>query len=277
MKFLYRRFSTRQLVAIGLAVPVCFMILVGCLQWQSVNQSEKTRLLVRHTRGVQLALGIFRYSLSDAESCQFRYILTHNDANLGLYQKLLDDSVAQFQTLRALTADNAFQQKNLDRIESLLNDKMRLTAQSLSLEQSGDHAGALKIVSAEDGRLNMLAIESTVQDMQNIESALLFQRQASYQRNFEISVTLSTLVMAACLIFIIAILLLLRRLANLQSLVTLSAVSEMIKYEGGALTIEEYLKNRHEALALHGVAQVEAERILGLLEKSRSKPVPQRV
>ncbi len=68
---------------------------------------------------------------------------------------------------------------------------------------------------------------------------------------------------------------LLRRLAHLQSLVTLTALTEMIEYEGGAITIEEFLKRRHQALALHGQAQIEAERILGLLEKRKRKPDPQ--
>jgi hypothetical protein len=45
----------------------------------------------------------------------------------------------------------------------------------------------------------------------------------------------------------------------------------MIQYEGGSITIEEYLKRRHQALAAHGQAQIEAERILGLIERHKPR------
>jgi CHASE3 domain sensor protein len=272
VNFFYRNLSNKQLVILGLAVPLLCTLLIGWLQWHSVSDMLKTRELVRHTRAVQLALGVFRYSLSDAESCQFRYILTDNDVNLKLYNKLLASASDQFKLLRSLTSDNAAQQKELDRIEPLLSEKVRVTAQSLALEQSGDRAGALRLAGAEESRLNMLEIENDVEDMQATEAKLLFLRQNIYQHNFKVAGLLSVMSMTLSLCFIIGILLLLRRLAQLQSFVTLCALTEMIEYEGGMMTIEEYLKRRHQALATHGAAQVEAERILGLLKKRNLRP-----
>ena len=271
VNFLYRNLSTKQLVVVGLAVPLLCTLLIGWLQWQSVTDMLRTRDLARHSRAVQLALGIFRYSLSDAESCQFRYILTHNDANLGLYRKLLASTKEQFELLRSLTANDPDLKRYFDQIEPLLNNKLQLTEQSLAMEQSGNHAGALQIISAEEGRLNMIEIEKHVEDMQTIETESIAVRQNHYQHQFKLNALLSALSMTLCMGFIIGILLLLRRLAHLQSFVTFTALSEMIDYEGGKISIEEYLKRRREALETHGSAQVEAERILGLLEKRRGK------
>jgi CHASE3 domain sensor protein len=271
MNFLYRNLTPRQLVFLGLIVPTLSLFLIGWLQWESFSDMIKTRQIVRQNRTVQLALGIFRYSLSDAESCQFRYILTHNPANLDLYNKLLAAATDQLKEIRALTSDIPLQQKYLDRIEPLFNDKIQFTNQSLEMEQNGNHAGALKITSAEESRANMLAIENALEDMQTIQTQVLLQGQNKYQHDFKLNALLSLVGTALSLAFIIAIILLLRWLAHLQSYVTLNALTTMIQYEGGSITIEEYLKRRHQALAAHGQAQIEAERILGLIERHKPR------
>ncbi len=124
----------------------------------------------------------------------------------------------------------------------------------------------------------MLAIERLVESMQGVASQLLVERQNFYQTNFTIASVLSVASMALCLACVFAILFLLRRLAHLQTSVTLGALSEMIEYQDGTLSIEEYLKRRHDALMIHGEAQIEAERLLGLLEhRKKENHRPQRL
>jgi CHASE3 domain sensor protein len=277
VNFLYRNLTPKQLIALGLVVPVLCLFAIGWLQWQAVSDMLQTRVLNRESRSVQLALAIFRYSLSDAESCQFRYILTHNPADLELYNKLIATATDQFNEIRTLTVKIPLQQKYLDQLDPLFKEKIHVTDQSLAMEQSGDHAGALNIVSSGASRANILAIEKNIEDMQTVQTQELIQGQNHYQHDFKLNALLSLLSVGLSLCFIIGIILLLRRLAHLQSLVTLTALTQMIEYEGGEITIEEYLKRRHQALALHGQAQIEAERIIGLLEKRKRKPVPEAV
>ena len=262
---------------IGVAVPLLCTLLIGWLQWHVVSDMLKSRDIGRRIRDVQLALGVFRYSLSDAESCQFRYILTHNDANLSLYRSLMVDAKNQFTNLRMLTADDALQQNNLDQMEPLVKAKEQAAEQSLSMEQGGNHAGALQIVSAETNRQNMLDIESVVENMQKVEFETLRARQNIYSHNLKITSALSVASMAISLGCIVLILSVLRRLARAQTVVTLEALREMIKYQDGKMTIEEYLQRRHEALSTHGEAQIEAEKILSQLERSKRRSATQRV
>jgi CHASE3 domain sensor protein len=273
MNFLYRNLTPRQLVGLGLIVPILALFVIGWLQWRSVSDMLTTRMIVRQNRTVQLALGIFRYSLSDAESCQFRYILTNNTANIDLYKKLAAQATDQLKQIRSLTADTALQQKYLDRIEPLFKEKIRFTDQSIAMEQSGDHPGAMKIITSDDTRANMLDIESALEDMQVVQTQVLLQGQNHYQHDFKLNALLSLTGIALSLGFIVGIILLLRRQAQVQSFVTLNALSDMTEYENGAISIEEYLKRRHQALATHGQAQIEAERILALLERRQNRPM----
>jgi len=276
VNFLFRNLTTKQLIVLGLVIPLICILIIVWFQSQAVIDMMNTRQLTRQTRATQMALGTFRYSLSDAESCQLRYIMTQKDLNLDPYQKFLATATDQFKQIRTLTSDNPLQQKFLDDIEPLLNKKVSIMSQSLALEQSGNHAGAVQLVGAQEDGAIMLVIESKIDDMQSVEAQVLFQRQNTYQRNFKIATAASILSLLLCFGFVVAIMFLLRRLSQLQSQVTLSALTEMIEYEGGLLTIEEYLKRRHEALATHGQAQIEAERILGLLEKKKLRDAAQR-
>jgi CHASE3 domain sensor protein len=260
-----------------LAVPLLCTMMIGWLQWHVVKDMKKSRDVGRAIRNVQLSLGIFRYSLSDAESSQFRYILTHNEVNVGLYQALLKGAKRQFALLRVLTADNDQQQKYLDQIEPLLTTKAELADQSVAMEESGNHAGALEIITSEAGRQRMLAIESTIENMQSVEADILRARQNIYSHNLKIASILSVASMVVTVGCIGGILLLLRRLALVQTEVTLGALTERLKYEDGRLTIEEYLRKRHQALATHGKAQIEAEKLLGKLEQRRPRSATGRV
>jgi len=277
VNFLYRNLTAKQLVLIGTAIPLLCILLIVWLQWQAVTDMLQTRVLARHSHTVIGTLSNFRSSLSDAESCQLRYVLTHKDLNVAPYQKFLTEATDDFQQLRSLTADNALQQKYLDDIEPLMRKKTDIMSQTLALEQSGKHADALQLVSTQEDGSIMLTIENNIDEMQSIEAQVLFQRQTFYQRNFKIATVASFLGVLLCFCFFVAILVLLRRLSQLQSSVTLRALTEMIEYEGGQLTIEEYLNRRHEALQTHGQAQIEAERLLGLLEKKKLRAAAQRV
>ena len=269
----FKFLSTRQLYILGLVVPLFCTVIIGWLQWHAVTDMLKTRASGRHSREIQVALGVFRYSLSDAESCQFRYILTHNPADLDLYAKLRDEAKDQFNLLRSLASYNPYQKISINRIGALLDEKLGVTEKSIEMEKNGDHAGALGIMSAESSRTNMLAIENEVEVMQSNEAQTLWNVQNHSQHNLKVVSALSVLGMALCFAFILAILLLLRRLAELQSFVTIGALTEMIEYEGGMITIEEYLQRRHEALNTHGQAQIEAERVLALLEQRKLRTV----
>ncbi len=277
MKSLYRHLTPRQLVAIGLIVPLCCALVIGWLQWRSLSDVMAGRELGRQIRSAQLALGTFRYSLSDAESCQFRYILTHNPADLDLYHKLIAQATDQFSSLRTLTANNVYQQQYLDQIAPLLKTKLDTTDQSFTLEQSGDHAGAMQILGSDSARQNMLEIEHGVENMQAVELTILGARQFASAHNLKVSSTLSVASMALSLGCIIAVLFLLRRMQTLQSNVTREALAEMMGYEDGTLTIEEYLRRRAEALATHGKAQIEAEKMLSQLERRKARSATQRV
>jgi len=215
-----RHLSLRWVAVLGLSVSLLVTLLVAWSQWQTVTDMLNTRDWVRHSRTVQAALEYFRYCISTAESNQRGYLLTHNEVYLDNYRKSLALDSDQFKLLRTLTAGDPDQQKNLDRLEGFLNEKFRVMAQTISLEQSGDHAGALAVVGTGNGDKSMDGIIATVQTMQDNESNFVQQRQDIYHGKFDFNNRLSNLLLIFCLGFIVTILALVRRIEKLQEIIT---------------------------------------------------------
>lgn len=277
MKPFFRNLTTRQLVVIGLIVPFCCTLIVGWFQWQAVKEMLNGRVVGRQIRNVQVELGTFRYSLSDAESCHFRYILTHNPDDLALYRKLIAQSNDTFAQLRAQTAHNDLQQKYLDQIEPLLRAKEANAEQSFTNEASGNHALALQFISSDDFRQRMHKIGSLVDSMQLVQAQLVLQRQYASSHTLKVTALASVAGLAVNLICIASVLLLIRRLQALQSTVIRDALRELVNFEEGKLSIEEYLNRRSVALSTHRHAQIEAEKLISQLERRKSHLSTQRV
>jgi CHASE3 domain sensor protein len=263
--------NTYRLVLLGLTVPSLLMLLVGCLQWQSMREGRESRELFARTEKVLLGLEEVRAGINDAESGQRGYLLTHQDQYLDPYNAALLSTRDQIVNLRSLTADEPEQQKNLDRLDRLTTTRFAELEQTVELEQNNQHPTAVQMMTNgfSPGLTNQ--IRATLRDMRDNETDLLGAKEDAYQRDFWIDAGLSVALVGVGLSFIVSIVLMIRRLQQLQSMITICAWSKMIEYEGEWLSVEEYLSRRFRVKITHGISRVEAERVMKLLEEEKRK------
>lgn len=270
MNSLSRYLSIRHLIVFGMTVPVLIMLFVGWLQWQSTRNFRASRDWDTHTHVVLFSLESFLSSMKDAEAGQRGYLLTHKESYLAPYWKSLDFAPKQLAYLRQITVGDPEQQRNLAHLEPLMHARFDELAQAVALEKSGDHASAIKVVMSDYGRNIMNEIRTTVGRMKDIQTNLLNQRDTDYRRDSTIDSELCVLLITLGLTFIVTILLLLRRLEQMQSMITICAWSKLIEYEGEWLSVEEYLSRRLHVRITHGISRIEAEKMLKLLEQEKS-------
>ena len=254
-----------------MTVPALLMLLVGGLQWQSSRNFRASRDLVTHTHTVLLSLESFLSSMKDAETGERGYLLTHKESYLAPYWKSLDYAPKQLAYLRQITVDNPEQQKNLAHLEPLMNAMLNELDHTITVEKRGSHDIAIKTVMSDTGKNIMNQIRDIVARMQTIQTNLLTRRENDLQRDSLINSELSTLLILLGLIFFVTILLLLRRLEQMQSMITICAWSKLIEYEGEWLSVEEYLARRLNVRITHGISRAEAEKMLKLLEQEKLK------
>jgi CHASE3 domain sensor protein len=249
------------------------LVLVDWLQWRSLGDYRDAREWVTHTRIVLLDLESFLSLMNDAETGQRGYLLTHRESYLTPYENALNQSQDQFQTLRHLTLDNPQQQKNLDLLAPLVKAKFDELAQTIALEKNSDHEGALKIVLADFGKNTMDQIRALLSRMHDNESDLLRQREAGYQETARRNSQLSGLVIAIGIIFIVVIVFLLLRMERMHEMIKICAWSKLIEYEGEWISVEDYLMRRFKIEVTHGMSEVEAKKMMQMIESEKQQPV----
>ena len=179
----WNRLTVGKKIGIGFSLALVAVVVVGAVSYQSIAKLTDTADWVEHTHKVLENLEGVLSDVKDAETGQRGYLLTGVDRYLepylsgtaGVHQKITD--------LRELTKDNPDQQRRLDAIEPLIQDKFDELKQTIELR--GDPAkgfeAALAVVKTDKGKKVMDQIRSIVADMENEETTLLKKRSEEAQ------------------------------------------------------------------------------------------------
>jgi two-component system CheB/CheR fusion protein len=177
---------------------------------------RNTRGLVADTRAVERTrtlIGELEATFStikDAETGQRGYLLTGVPDYLEPYSRAAAAVRGHIDRLDALTRDNPSQQQVVRDLQELSRQKLDELAETIRLHDTGDAAGALRLVESGTGKALMDRIRATVDAMHRQESVLLAERTRQVQKGAQQS-TLAALLTAACFVgLLIAFLLIVR-------------------------------------------------------------------
>ena len=172
-----RETSIRRVGVWGVVAAATVLLgIFGADTWQHL-ESRQAFEWVSHTRAVQTQLSKMLSVLQDAETGQRGYLLTRSEEYLEPFEIANDRARAVLEDLRTLTADNPRQQERLDRIESLVAEKLDELLQTILLLRTDGFDAALAVVQTGRGKAVMDQIRSTIANMEAEENALLVERQ----------------------------------------------------------------------------------------------------
>lgn len=155
--------------------------------------------------------------IKDAETGQRGFIISHIPVFLEPYSGSREKVSESFKTLRALTADNLKQQKNLDTLNKLIDLRFNLLKTSLQANIKNTDNPELLNKSLLEGKDVMDKIRLKVDEMIKLEMIYLEERQSIYENEISFTpiFTLS-LFLFTVLIFIISYLMINRDLKNVK-------------------------------------------------------------
>lgn len=258
----------RRLMTIGLLIPCLLISVPAVLAYRGQHQLFKSFHWVSHTLEVQHQLSRLLSLLADTETGARGFLLSSHPEYLEPYRSAVAQIPGQTAQLRALTADNRVQQEHLRQIDPLVATKLDLLSQMIALQEHGDREGALRLFDTGRSAELMDAIRQRLAVMEQEESRLLIIRQKALASQSRFGTGLATSLVALNVFFAVVILMLVRRLARLQHLVTICAWSRTVEYEGEWLSFENYLERRFNLSTSHGISPAEAEKAFGPSLKS---------
>ncbi len=176
------------LAGFGAVLAVLLVALVaGPVNLRNVFSASEA---VAHTQAVRAALQELLTTTIDAETGQRGFIITGDERYLEPYASSQRTIEADVVRVRSLTADNAAQEEDLERVVAAVNRRLELIEQSIRLRRDSGFAAAQATVTTGEGKRLMDDMRTIVARMEAREEALLEQRNAEARRSYRAAQTL---------------------------------------------------------------------------------------
>jgi methyl-accepting chemotaxis protein len=216
-------------VKIGSAFALVWLLLlaIGAASYRSTVQLIETAGMVEHTNQVRFELTALLSHLQDAETGGRGFVLTDEDRYLEPHTAGVAQAKVSVQQLRQLTADNPHQQRRIDALEPLIQDKFAELDNIIELRRSKGMDAAVKLVLTDRGKVYMDQIRESVAGMDKEETDLLaIRQQAANQNVHDAKLVIAGGISVALLVCLLCAFLLSRNIA--LPLGSIAAVAERI-------------------------------------------------
>ena len=166
------------LVLLALAMLVNIVALLGVnLNTDSLDDARERAI---QTRTVTAEIREIRIMLLEAESAQRGYLYTDNKD----YLKPMNDNesriIARFARLREFAADDPDRQKLIDRVRSIVLEKLADLNKTVAVQQMGQKEAARDIVMTDQGKQLTEAIAAEMSDMLRQEEQVRMDRMGRW-------------------------------------------------------------------------------------------------
>jgi PAS domain S-box-containing protein len=151
--------------------------LLGAVSYFGIDRLLVQSAWAEHSRQVIDSLHAMLGSLADAAAAQRGFVITGDQAFVEPYRRAARECTGKLRELRTLTADNADQQRRIDAIEPLLNERLSRFSESMRRMQAHGPAAISSAIAADPGPLNRDAVSRAAEDFEVAERALLSQRE----------------------------------------------------------------------------------------------------
>jgi|GEM_PF-2552958 len=192
--------SVEGKIGIGFGAALLLLTVVAVVSYRTTISLLDTMTWVNHTHETLIKVKSLLSHVKDLETGMRGYVITGKDLFLEPYEAARAEVEQDFAALRALTADNPQQQRNLDTLAPLLAERKALARRAIDLRRGEGLQAAVEEAQRGQGQEVMEAIRKGVQQIEEEEYELLRRREeatgANAQKTIIILLLGSTLAVA---------------------------------------------------------------------------------
>jgi signal transduction histidine kinase len=160
----------------GVAAALAVLLVVAAASYISLAHNIDDRQWVTHTYVVLEKLDELHASIIDAETATRNYLANPDDPSISEFEKGRERADRIFKELRAMTVDNATQQRALAALAPLIEGRMTELQERMKARREGGPAAALAAIQASSGKGLMNQIRQGIVNMRSEENRLLVLR-----------------------------------------------------------------------------------------------------
>jgi methyl-accepting chemotaxis protein len=163
-------------IALSFGIVILLLLFIGLISYQNLTRLKSEADWVSHTHDVLHNIEFVYGDLKDAETGQRGYIITGFEKYLDPYNSAIVNLEKDINYLEKLTSDNANQQQRIERLESLISEKLKELDETIKLRKSGGFDVAQELVITDVGKKVMDDIRVVLTEMIDEENELLNER-----------------------------------------------------------------------------------------------------
>ncbi len=209
-----------------------------------------------------------RDDLDELQAGETGYLLTGDQSYLRAHQFSYDDTSVRLAYLDNLYAIRSRQLEQWRRLHPLVEAKLAQYRDVTALKKSGQDDKALQLANG-DGRTPIIdQIRSIVAEMQIDEDTTLADRKRANENKLDTSDAVSTglLVLSATVVIYAGVLIL--RIRQLRSIITICAWTQKVNFNGKWMAMEEFLWRRFRVKVSHGISEEAFDGVMGMVGKN---------
>jgi CHASE3 domain sensor protein len=213
-------------------------------------------------------LNRLRDDLDELQAGETGFLLTGDQTYLQAHQFSYDDISVRLAYLDALYTDRPEHLEQWQRLRPLVQAKLAQYRDVTSLKKSGQDDNALKLANG-DGHTSIIdQIRSIIAEMQVTEDKMLTARKRANESKLDASDAVSTglLILSATVVIYAGVLVL--RIRQLQSIITICAWTQKVNFNGKWMPMEDFLWRRFRVRVSHGISEEAFDGVMGMVGKN---------
>jgi PAS domain S-box-containing protein len=173
------RLNFNRNLQIGYGISILMLIVIGFTSYRTVRQLLDSNQAVQHSALIMQQLEKTMSVMKDAETGQRGYLLTNRTQYLEPYNGAYQQANGLVDQVAALTQDNPRQQRNLQDIRRILQQRLTILHALVEQRQQGR---AISPGDLDAGKAAMDALRLAISKAEQDEQALLHNRTAQLNR-----------------------------------------------------------------------------------------------
>ncbi len=168
--------STERKVRVSFVFLLTCLVGTGAISYFSVVRLREDVRWVDHSHRVIASLRRLQSAATDTEASARGYIITGQNEFLKPYPGAVDRVSGALGDIRSLTAENAVQQHQLDRLQPLLLERLTELSRSIGLRRGEVFEAAQQAIATGNGERTQDRIDQLIGEMEGAEQRLLQDR-----------------------------------------------------------------------------------------------------
>jgi CHASE3 domain sensor protein len=248
--------------------PILIAALLFVVSRQMYAEQQQAMKLVKQSNEDRAQLIELHDAVNAAEAGKYGYLLTGSQSWLPIYFFSQNDTRIRLADLAASFADRPAQLDRLNRLRSLVEAKLTEFRDVTRLKQSGKDEEAIQLVSANGGVAALNQIRALIAEMQAAEDQTLAERLRENEIKVNVRDAISTGLLCLSAVAVAGAGLLLLRIRQLQSIITICAWTQRVNFNGKWMRMEDFLWQRFRVRVSHGISEEAFEGVMGMVGKN---------